>query len=48
MPELNGFIVTIDAMGCLKEIAGKILERGAGYVLAVKQNQGRLYEDVRD
>ena len=46
--ELNGCIVTIDAMGCQKEIAQNILEQGADYVLAVKQNQGRLHEDLRD
>ena len=48
MLELNGCIVTIDAMGCQKEIAQGILDRGADYVLAVKGNQGRLHEDVRD
>ena len=37
-----------DAMGCQKEIAQTILERGADYLLAVKGNQGRLYDDVRD
>jgi predicted transposase YbfD/YdcC len=46
--ELKGCIVTIDAMGCQKEIAQGILDRGADYVLAVKENQGRLYDDVRD
>ncbi len=46
--ELNGCIVTIDAMGCQKEIAQGILDRGAEYLLAVKENQGRLYQDVRD
>ena len=46
--ELHGCIVTIDAMGCQKEIAQEIMDRGADYVLAVKQNQGRLYEDLRD
>ena len=46
--ELNGCIVTIDAMGCQKEIAQGILDRGADYLLAVKENQGRLYQDVRD
>ena len=46
--ELNGCIVTIDAMGGQKEIAQSILEQGADYVLAVKQNQGRLHEDLRD
>ena len=46
--DLKGCIVTIDAMGCQKEIAQGILEQGADYVLAVKKNQGRLYEDIRD
>ena len=48
MLELKGCIVTIDAMGCQKEIAQGILDRGADYVLAVKENQGRLHDDVRD
>ncbi len=46
--ELSGCIVTIDAMGCQKEIAQKIIEAQADYLLAVKENQGQLYEDVRD
>ena len=46
--ELKGCIVTIDAMGCQKDIALGILEREADYVLAVKQNQGHLYEDIKD
>jgi predicted transposase YbfD/YdcC len=46
--ELSGAIVTIDAMGCQKEIAAKIRERGGDYVLAVKQNQPTLYEQVRE
>ena len=46
--EVSGCIVSIDAMGCQKEIARTILERGADYVLAVKGNQGRLYGDLRD
>ena len=48
MLELNGCIVTIDAMGCQKPFAQGIVDRGAGYVLAVKENQGQLNEDVRD
>ena len=48
MLELGGCIVTIDAMGCQKEIAGEIVDRGADYLLAVKENQGQLYQDVRD
>jgi len=41
-----GCIVTIDAMGCQKEIAGKILAREADYVLAVKDNHPTLHELV--
>jgi predicted transposase YbfD/YdcC len=44
--EISGGLVTIDAMGCQKKVAQKIRAEGADYVLAVKQNQGRLYEDV--
>ena len=40
--------LTLDAMGCQKEIAQAVLDRGADYVLAVKQNQGRLYGDLKD
>ena len=46
--ELSGSIVTIDAMGCQKETAREIIEAQADYLLAVKENQGRLYQDVRD
>src|SRR6266853_6852578 len=46
MLELRGAIVTIDAMGCQKEIAAKIRERGADYVLTVKGNQEHLEDDV--
>jgi predicted transposase YbfD/YdcC len=44
---LNGCIVTIDAMGCQKEIAQKICEKGADYVFALKGNHKNLYEDVK-
>ena len=47
MLELKGCIVTIDAMGTQTEIAKKITEKGADYILALKENQKRLYEDVR-
>jgi predicted transposase YbfD/YdcC len=43
---LKGCIVTIDAMGCHKEFAETIVARGGEYVLALKENQGKLYEDV--
>lgn len=46
--ELSGCIVTIDAMGCQKEIAREIIDNGADYVLAVKENQGGLHEDVKE
>jgi predicted transposase YbfD/YdcC len=45
--EIAGCIVTIDAMGCQREIAAAIVERGADYVLALKSNQGSLFEDVQ-
>ena len=44
--ELEGAIVTYDAMGCQTEIAQAIREAAPDYVLAVKDNQPRLYEDV--
>ncbi len=47
MLEIKGCIVTIDAMGTQTEIARKIVERGADYILALKSNQPALYEDVR-
>jgi len=43
---LKGATVTIDAMGCQKEIANKIKDKEADYVLALKGNQGTLSEDV--
>ena len=46
MIEIVGGIVTIDAMGCQKNIASKIISKQADYVLAVKGNQGRLLEDI--
>jgi predicted transposase YbfD/YdcC len=44
--EVSGAVVTIDAMGCQKEIADLIRERGGEYVPAVKQDQPTLYERV--
>src|SRR5208282_6911289 len=46
MMAIEGAIVTIDAMGCQREIAKKILDQKADYVLALKGNQGTLCEDV--
>jgi predicted transposase YbfD/YdcC len=44
--DLEGCLVTIDAMGCQTEIAAQIVEQGADYLLAVKANQGHLHEDI--
>ena len=44
--EITGCIVTIDAMGCQKEIARQIADQQADYVLALKGNQGTLHKDV--
>ena len=46
MLAIEGAIVTIDAMGCQREIARKIVDRRADYILALKGNQGTLREDV--
>ena len=43
----KGCIVTIDAMGCQKEIAKKIIEGKADYILAVKENQKELHDQVK-
>ena len=45
--DIKGCLVTIDAMGCQTEIAQRIIEQEADYALALKGNQGNLYEDVR-
>lgn len=45
--EVKGALVTIDAMGCQKDIADTIIAQEADYVLAVKDNQPTLAEDVK-
>lgn len=45
--EIKGAIVSIDAMGCQKEVAKTIIEQGADYLLAVKGNQPSLHEAVQ-
>jgi predicted transposase YbfD/YdcC len=47
MLDLSGAIVTIDAMGCQKAIAAQLDDAGADYVLALKENQETLYDDVQ-
>jgi predicted transposase YbfD/YdcC len=44
--DVAGALVTIDAMGCQKDIAAKVREEKADYLLAVKENQERLYQDI--
>jgi predicted transposase YbfD/YdcC len=45
--DVAGCIVTIDAMGCQTKIVETIVERGGDYVIAVKANQPRLYDDLQ-
>jgi predicted transposase YbfD/YdcC len=45
--DIAGCIITIDALGCQKEIARHIIDKDADYVLALKGNQDYLYDDVR-
>jgi predicted transposase YbfD/YdcC len=46
MLAIEGAIVSIDAMGCQRDIAQKIVDKKADYILALKGNQGSLREDV--
>jgi predicted transposase YbfD/YdcC len=47
MLDLKGAVVTLDAMGCQRTLAQPIVEAGADYVLALKDNYPQLSEDVR-
>jgi predicted transposase YbfD/YdcC len=44
---IKGCLVTIDAMGCQRDISAKIIDKGGDYLLAVKGNQGGLEEDAK-
>ncbi|KJR34773.1 ISAs1 family transposase [Vibrio navarrensis] len=46
--DVKGCLITIDAMGCQKKIAQKILDKEADYLLAVKGNQGMLEQAFDD
>ena len=46
--DLTGCIVTIDAMGCQKEIVKQIIAKNADYVITLKKNQGYLYDRVEN
>jgi predicted transposase YbfD/YdcC len=45
--DLNGAVVTIDAIGCQRQIAGQIIRAGGDYVLAAKENQPVLHQKVK-
>ncbi len=45
---IKGITVTIDAMGTQTKIAKKIIKKEADYILAVKGNQGELFDDIKD
>jgi predicted transposase YbfD/YdcC len=45
--DLRGALVTIDAMGCQKAIAQKIIDQGGNYILTVKENQEHLLDDIQ-
>ena len=46
MLQIEGAVVTIDAMGCQRDISQKVIDKKADYILALKGNQGTLREDV--
>jgi predicted transposase YbfD/YdcC len=46
--DLEGCLVTIDAIGTQRAIAAQIIDQHGDYALALKDNQGNLYEDVKD
>jgi hypothetical protein len=46
--ELSGTVVTVDAMGCQRSIAEKIVAKRADYILAAKENQGNLLAEIKD
>jgi predicted transposase YbfD/YdcC len=47
MMAIEGAVVTIDAMGCQRNIAKKIIAKKADYIIALKGNQGTLHDDVK-
>ena len=46
MLDVEGRIITIDAIGTQTKIVKAMVEKGADYVLSVKENQGQLYQDI--
>ncbi len=48
LPHIKGCLVTIDAAGCQTDIASKIIDKGGDYLLAVRDNQPKLYAAVKE
>jgi len=46
--EIEGAIITIDAMGCQRDIAQNIIDKQADYIFSLKGNQGTLHKDIED
>lgn len=46
--DIKGCVVTIDAMGCQKNIAAQVIDQKGDYLISLKGNQGNLHEDVID
>lgn len=46
--EVTNAVVTIDAAGCQRDIAEKVIDAGGDYILALKGNQGTLHQEVQD
>lgn len=46
--DIEGTIVTTDAMNCQKKIVEKVTENKADYIISLKQNQPMLYQDAKD
>ena len=44
---LDGCLVSLDALSCRREVAEHIVSRGADYLLTLKANQGKIYDEVR-
>ena len=46
--DIAGCLVTIDAMGCQKEIVKSIVEKSGEYIIALKKNQSKLHNQVEE
>jgi len=47
MLDVKGCVVTMDAMGCQKDLAKQVIEQGGDYVFCLKENQGSLHEETQ-